>query len=126
MTGLRRYVHIAFAVLGLLAFFVLSNLFGLIAGAFSFRSSLLGISFVDLLAMAISAGGAFLLWRNEKVFTFGIEVAEELRKVTWPTAEETRTATGVVIVMVLVFSLALGLFDFIWSGITNAIVHSLS
>jgi preprotein translocase subunit SecE len=76
--------------------------------------------------MAISAGGAFLLWRNEKVFTFGIEVAEELRKVTWPTAEETRTATGVVIVMVLVFSLALGLFDFIWSGITNAIVHSLS
>lgn len=126
MTGLRRYVHISFAVLGLIAAYVLSNLFEAIGGALSFSYSVVGMSVASLAAFLVAIVGTVILWRNEKVFGFAEEVAQELKKVTWPTYEETRTSTIVVLVMVVIFSLVLGFFDFIWSGITNALVQSLS
>lgn len=42
---------------------------------------------------------------------FLAEVWSELRKVHWPTRQETVAATGVVIVVVLIVSLWLGLVD---------------
>ena len=49
------------------------------------------------------------------------EVATELKKVTWPTAKEVRAATIVVIVMALISALILGLFDFVWSNLTELV-----
>ena len=49
------------------------------------------------------------------------EVVDELKKVTWPTAKEVRAATIVVIVMALVSALILGLFDFVWSNLTELV-----
>ena len=42
-----------------------------------------------------------------------------LTKVTWPTAQETRGATVVVIVTVFIMALFLGLFDLFWSSIMD-------
>ena len=49
------------------------------------------------------------------------EVATELKKVTWPTAKEVRSATFVVIVMAIISALILGLFDFVWSNLTELV-----
>jgi preprotein translocase SecE subunit len=59
--------------------------------------------------------------RNEQLFELAGEVISELRKVTWPTRQETFAATIVVIVTVIVSSLFLGLFDLIWSWVSRLI-----
>lgn len=63
------------------------------------------------IATLLSVGIAFSLWRSPRVFLFVSECVSELEKVTWPTAKDTRVATLVVIVAVVVASALLGLFD---------------
>jgi len=126
MVGFRRYVHLAFAVLGLFGAMVLSNLFALIGESFSFSYPILGIDILAVAGWVIAGVGAFLLWRDERVFGFAEEVVNELKKVTWPTYEETRSSTMVVLAIVAVFAVGLGIFDFIWSGLTNYLVHTLA
>ena len=60
-------------------------------------------------------------YKNDKYYGLANEVAGELKKVTWPTAKEVRAATLVVIVMAIVSALILGLFDFVWSNLTELV-----
>ena len=126
MIGIRRYVHIAFAVIGLILSFFLSNIFVWVGGAAGWSTSVLGFDFWSILAVALSFATAFLLWRSPAVFGFAEEVAEEIKKVTWPTIEETKSATWVVIAMVAIFSVALGIYDFVVHGVINGVVLFLS
>jgi preprotein translocase subunit SecE len=64
---------------------------------------------------------AFTLYRSDRVHGLANEVAAELKKVTWPSAKEVRAATMVVIVMALVSAAILGLFDMVWSNLTELI-----
>jgi preprotein translocase subunit SecE len=126
MVGIRRYVHIAFAIAGLLFAFILSNIFMLVGGRIGWSTTVIGFDIWSLLAVFIAAVVTIILWRKESVFGFVYEVAEEMKKVTWPTYEETRTATWVVIAMVAVFAVGLGIYDFLVHGFTNVIVASLN
>jgi preprotein translocase subunit SecE len=49
----------------------------------------------------------------EKVRKFFKEVSNELKKVSWPTRQETISSTVVVIVLVFIVSLYLGIIDVI-------------
>ena len=40
-----------------------------------------------------------------------VDVPAEVRKVTWPTWDELKKATGVIVVFVLVLGIAIGLLD---------------
>jgi preprotein translocase subunit SecE len=48
-----------------------------------------------------------------KIFTFFQESFAELKKVTWPSREETVASTKVVIVSTLIIALMLGLVDLV-------------
>jgi len=61
------------------------------------------------------------LYRNDRVYHLANEVSSELRKVTWPTAKEVRSATIVVIVMAVTSAVILFLFDLVWSGLTDLV-----
>ena len=50
-------------------------------------------------------------WRNVTINTLAQEVVTELKKVTWPTVDETRMATVVVIITSFAVSAVLGIFD---------------
>jgi preprotein translocase subunit SecE len=126
MIGIRRYVHIAFVIIGLVLAFFLSNIFSWIGGAVGSSGSILGFDLWSVLAVAVSFLVAFLLWRSPAVFGFAEEVADEIKKVTWPTLEETKSATWVVIAMVAIFSVALGIYDFLVHGLINSVVAFLS
>jgi preprotein translocase subunit SecE len=126
MVGIRRYVHIAFVIIGLVLAFFLSNIFSWIGGAVGSSGSILGFDLWSVLAVAVSFLVAFLLWRSPTVFGFAEEVADEIKKVTWPTLEETKSATWVVIAMVAIFSVALGIYDFLVHGLINSVVAFLS
>jgi preprotein translocase subunit SecE len=81
-------------------------------------------------ALTVVIGGAaaiFLavyLWRHPKVNNLAMEIVVELSKVTWPTRKELSASTVVVIVLSVIASIILGLFDFFWAWCTDLIYHS--
>jgi len=76
---------------------------------------------ISLIAGGIAVITGITLYRNDRVYTLANEVAGELKKVTWPTAKEIRTATMVVVVMSIISAIILGLFDFAWSNLTELV-----
>jgi preprotein translocase subunit SecE len=78
-------------------------------------------SWATILGLAISAGVFGWLWRNPRSNEVSQEIATELRKVTWPSVEETRAATVAVIVASLIAALLLGMFDVFWQFLTDKI-----
>ncbi len=50
------------------------------------------------------------------------ETSAELRKVTWPTRQEARQLTTVVVIVVIVTAMALGLLDFIFARLIGWLI----
>jgi preprotein translocase subunit SecE len=80
-----------------------------------------GWSLSTLVGFVLAAVIAFVVWRIPKVQTVSLEVALELRRVTWPTLRETRAATVAVIVASAIAAVILGVFDMVWSWISSHI-----
>jgi len=59
------------------------------------------------------------MWK--KVKTFLTEVKVELKKVNWPSRQDTIASTGVVVVVVLVISFYLGIIDILLSRMVTSI-----
>lgn len=83
--------------------------------------------FGDLRATSLGAYGAGAIaavvsLKHHTVRTLASEVVEELSKVTWPSRQETGSATVVVIVTVLICAAYLGLFDAVWLYVTDWIL----
>lgn len=121
----ERMVNLAFVAAALVLWFLSGHLF---AGLFDlvrpeWDAGIIGREFrlSDLLGISVGVLGGIALWRNERVFTLAHEVAGELRKVTWPTAAETRLNTIVVMVTTVVVSLVLWAFDTIFAALTRQI-----
>jgi preprotein translocase SecE subunit len=116
-----RYVYISIIVLAaLLAVSVAHGFTWAWAQAGWDDRPLLGVIPVAyLLAYALAVAGAIFAMNHKPTFTLAHEVVDELSKVTWPSREETSSATVVVIVTVLVCSAYLGLFDAVWLSLTN-------
>jgi preprotein translocase subunit SecE len=76
---------------------------------------------ITLVAALVALVAGVTMYRSDRVYGLANEVASELKKVTWPTAKEVRSATAVVIVMAIVSALILGVFDFIWSNLTELV-----
>jgi preprotein translocase subunit SecE len=53
--------------------------------------------------------------------SFFREVKVEMTKVTWPPRKELITATGAVIIAVVVTGVYIGVFDFVWNLIIRAV-----
>ncbi len=78
-------------------------------------------SLSTLIGFAAAAVAAFVVWRIPRTQTVSLEVALELRRVTWPSLRETRAATVAVIVASAVSAVVLGFFDFVWSWLSSHI-----
>jgi len=76
---------------------------------------------ITLLSALIAVVAGVVMYRNDKYYGLANEVAGELKKVTWPTAKEVRAATIVVIVMAIIAAVILGVFDMIWSNLTELV-----
>jgi len=113
--GPNKFVHLTFALAGLLAAFILSRATDWIWSYFAKPNDLV----VNALAILVAGAGAVVAYRNERVYAAVVDVTRELEKVTWPSRKETYAATIVVIVTVLISALILSGFDAIWSFFTN-------
>ena len=124
----QRKLLLSFLVLGFLLALTLEHLLerlGASVGVLGFLGRpFLGIegwSYAPLLGYAIAVATGLFCWRDARVREPANEVVEELGRVTWPTMEETRAATGAVIIASLVCAVILGLFDYGWGLITHSV-----
>lgn len=114
----NKPVHLIYLCGAVLLFYVLQWSIDWIWGYVSTPPSEFKISIASA-GVAVIAGIA--LYRNDRVYTLANEVAGELKKVTWPTGKEIRTATMVVIVMSLISATVLGVFDLVWTNLTELV-----
>jgi preprotein translocase subunit SecE len=69
----------------------------------------------------IAAVAAVAVWRTPKLHTVSMEVAGELKKVTWPSLRETRAATVAVVLFSFLAAALLGFFDYVWAWLSGRI-----
>ncbi len=120
----KRMVAIFYVLAALVTGVFLEKVLGL---AFSYARwadpALLGEEWTltTLLGFGLAAIAAVVVWRTPRAQTVSLEVASELKKVTWPTMRETRAATVAVVVATFVAAIILGVFDYVWAKISSLI-----
>ncbi len=120
----RRWVSLAFWVAGLLLWVLATKFFATIMAWFGlegFDVQLLGEQFTltTMIGLVIALGTVVYSLRHARLVELAGEVIAELKKVTWPNAQETRGATVVVIITVFIMAVFLGLFDLFWSNLMD-------
>ena len=111
----NKPVHLVYLCGGLLLFYLLS---WTIDWVWSFFTRYPSEFYVTASAALVALVAGIYFYRNQRVHTLVSEVTAELKKVTWPSAADTKRATIVVIVMTFISAAILGLFDLIWSKLT--------
>jgi preprotein translocase subunit SecE len=114
----NKPVHLMYLVGAVVLFYLLQWSIDWIWGYFATPPGDFQISLMA--AVGATVVGVWM-YRSDKYYTLANEVASELKKVTWPTAKEVRAATLVVIVMAIISAIILGLFDFVWSNLTELV-----
>lgn len=114
MQDVRRYVSIVYLAFGALAAWLLPKVFLEILALFGPGADprlVADIPASSLLGYAAALALLVVLWKNEKVHTWLTEVCDELSKVTWPTNEETRRSTTIVVIFSIVLGCILAVMD---------------
>ena len=102
---------------------VLALLAGSVVGNWYYQEVSLLIRVVAILAAAIVAGLiAVQTERGQGIWTLIKDARIEIRRVVWPTNQETTQTTLVVLVIVLVFALILWGLDSLLSWIVSSII----
>jgi preprotein translocase subunit SecE len=117
--GPNKYVHLMFAVGGVLLAFVLTKLGDWVWSIFAKPNDLI-LSGGSVLVAGIAT---YLAYRSERIFTAAFDVAAELEKVTWPSRRETYAATLVVLVTVTIAAIITWSFDLTWGYLANLVMH---
>ncbi len=109
--GVQKYLYTSYFVGGIfVAWFVFNAVDRLWEGHDAIATIIGVVS--GLLAVTFA-------WRNEGFRSLSREVIDELAAVTWPTRQETQTATSIVLTTAIVASLGIFLMDRFWGLITD-------
>ena len=122
----KRIVAIAYVLAAIALGVFLEKVLGLVfdkAGVNDFPVFDENWTLSTIIGFAIAAVGAVVVWRIPRTQTVSLEVALELRRVTWPSLRETRAATVAVIVASLVAALILGAFDLFWGWLSATVYN---
>lgn len=74
-------------------------------------------------AIAIGAASAFWLRSDSGRLEYHIAAVNEARKVSWPSGPDTKRMTIIVVCVVAIFSVILGIFDYVWAFTLKLIVE---
>ena len=97
--------------LSLAVLLIVGGLFGFYYFAAEWNTASRAVALIAVFVVAGLVGATTHSGRSMRVFI--AESQFELRKVVWPTRDETIRTTGVIIVVVIIISLILGLIDLI-------------
>lgn len=118
-----RLVNLVYVCTALLSFVVLNKaLKWLWASVDALKDVPIGGSTITLTTVLALAGAAALvtwMWRKRETYAHLSEVVLELQKVTWPSMDETKRSTLIVVAFTVVFSIFLAGSDQVWKFITD-------
>jgi len=114
--GVQKYLYTGYFVAACVVAFLTSHLVEAVWPGHENIASEIGVV-VGIVAMVIA-------WKNIRLRTLAMETIEELAAVTWPTKDETSTATVVVLATTVVASVVIFAMDRFWNWITNVIYLS--
>lgn len=122
MSSNMRWIILSYGVSALIAVYLVSKMAIGVMDLAGFEDPLAGVIPITTLIGLLCGVGVFVgLLKHPRATDFGLDVVKEIRKVTWPSVVETRAATFVVIILVIIISFILGFFDYIFSTLTNLI-----
>ncbi|MCU0702032.1 MAG: preprotein translocase subunit SecE [Myxococcaceae bacterium] len=112
----KRFVIISYLLLGLVLAFFLANILSRVFVELGVGQNPLIAGITQstppfLLGFALAIGTGIYCWVNPRIHTLSLEVATELKRVTWPSWEETRVSTFAVVVASLVAAVVLSTID---------------
>ncbi|MCL2325331.1 MAG: preprotein translocase subunit SecE [Proteobacteria bacterium] len=125
MDEVRRYVNLAFVFAGMLMSWLCVNVAKWVMGFFRIADvRLMGelVTYSTVIGILLAVIAIVILWRNAKVYENALNVAHEMRKVTWPTFDETKYAMKIVIVTCIIVALILSGFDLVAKELTGLIL----
>lgn len=125
MDDIARWVNLSFVFAGLILWWLCARIVETFFGWFEIADThVIGenLTMVSMYGLIGSVIITTVLWRHQKLYAGGLNVARELKKVTWPTLEETKSATRVVIVTTLIIAGILATFDFTFQRLTALIL----
>lgn len=117
LLGPERWVQFAFIAIAVAIFFLTDRLTTLIWS----QTAEPDAAIVSAIAGAAAILGTFFLYRHPAVNKLADEVVTELSKVTWPTREEVWVSTIVVVATSVIAAVYTGIFDAMWSALTNVV-----
>lgn len=122
----KKWIVLSYLGATLLAAWVLDQTLRLVAGQLRIHNPMvMGVlpasAVISGVVMAIVA---YFYFRQPKVNTFTGEVAQELRKVTWPPKNHAHRSTLVVIVLVIIMAVILGIFDWVCTQLVSLVLRA--
>jgi preprotein translocase subunit SecE len=114
----NKPVHLIYLCGAVLLFYLLQWSIDWVWGYFGTSPSEFKMSVMSAIGALVIG---IVLYKNDRVYHLANEVSGELKKVTWPTGKEVRSATMVVIVMAVVSAIILFAFDLVWSSLTDLV-----
>ncbi len=119
--GNRKYVHLVFMVGALILSWIMIQFLQLL-WSYGFVQKLIGHPhelYSRIAGILIGVGFVGYYWTRESSFEKVGSIVNELSRVTWPTKQETQSATYVVIITVIISAVIMGVFDWWWSWFTD-------
>lgn len=125
----KRIVGIAYVVFAFVGVLFFTSLIeGVFAALRWSNPVLLGVdqlSPASLIAFLVTAGIIVACCVNKRVYSGSLDIATELKRVTWPTLAETKVSTIAVIIVSAIASIILFGFDFISSKVMSDWIPAL-
>ncbi len=125
MDDLRRWVNLSLIFAGMIVWWLAANIAATVLDLVGFVDFRIIGEYVTL-STAIGGVIGFIamvaLWNYRKLYEGLLNVAREMMKVTWPTADETKYATKTVFVATLITAAILSVFDFFFQWLTGLIL----
>ena len=125
MNASKRMVNLFYAASTLLAWGIYAKTFALLFTTFAVRDSQLlgkGFTMTTLLGAAAAVITLIYTWRHPVVKPWLNEAGDELSKVVWPSREETVNNSKVVIIVTMIISAILWVFDQVFGHLTNMLL----
>lgn len=121
----QRAVAVLFIIGGVLAGVFFRSLVSAVMGYAVIEDPLVaGIAASSIAGAVAGIVTVFVLLRNQVASTFTDSVVSELKRVTWPTREETISNTGIVVGATLFFAALLSTYDFLWAKLTGLFLYT--
>ena len=118
-----KILTLIFVAFSVLVGFTISTLLKVFSGAFGIIAKLMNYDlFRHGLPVAIGIGLFIYLQFNKSVLKWSDEVIAEVKKIVWPPFKDTRGMTIIVVVMVLISSVIVSVFDMFSGFVLNQLM----